>query len=176
MAKNDAAHIFLSAMLSKHDISRIYTAIVCGNIKEDSGTVDEPIGRHPIDRKKMAVIHDSDKKSREAITHYNVIARYRVNGQSFTAVRCELETGRTHQIRVHMAYIGHPILGDSVYGGDRTKFEACNHDIIHGQCLHAGELRLVHPTTKKSMVFCADLPPDFKMVIEKLENATNALK
>ena len=164
VAKNDEAHIALSEQLKVHEVSRIYTAIAIGNFKEDAGTVDAPIGRHPVDRKKMAIIRSADKKSRNAVTHWSVIERF----GRFTVVRCELETGRTHQIRVHMASIGHPLLGDAVYGGAGTDFEAKNRALIKGQCLFAAELHLTHPRTRERMIFRAPLPENFTATIEKL--------
>ncbi len=164
VAKHDAAHLALSEQLKTHAVSRIYSAVVLGNIREDAGTVNAPIGRHPTDRKRMAVLRGPDAHSREAITHFSVEERY----GTFTLVRCSLETGRTHQIRVHMASLGHPLLGDAVYGGAGTRFEACHRELIHGQCLHAGELRLVHPTTKEPMLFRCPLPPDMEKVIDIL--------
>ena len=154
VAKNDAAHAHLSDQLSDRSLSRVYEAVVYGRIKEDSGTIDAPIGRHPTDRKRMAV---TDKNSRNAVTHYEVIARY--NG--FTHVRCILETGRTHQIRVHMTHIGHPLLGDLVYG--RKKAEKG----LSGQCLHAKRLKFIHPATGEPMAFETDLPVYFSEILKK---------
>ena len=171
VAKNDETHKILSAGLKDHAISRIYTAIAVGNFKEDEGTVDAPIGRHPTDRKKMAIIKDPTKRSRDAVTHWKVLARGTFGGQNFTLLRCELETGRTHQIRVHLASLGHPILGDPVYGGNHTKFEATHKTLLHGQALHAGVLQFVHPRTGKPMTFTAEPPEEFleleKVLFEK---------
>ena len=132
-AKNDAAHQYLSAQLADHTLARTYECIVVGKLREDRGTVDAPIARHPTDRKRMAVVAGG----REAVTHWEVIARY----PGYTHVRCRLETGRTHQIRVHMASIGHPLLGDEVYGPARQPFS------LEGQTLHAGVLGFIHPRT-----------------------------
>ena len=169
VAKNDQAHLFLSEEIKVHNVSRIYYAIVLGNLKEDSGTVNAPIGRHPVDRKRMAVINSADRHSREAITHWSVVERF----GRFTFVRCELETGRTHQIRVHMSSIGHPLLGDSVYGGDGTQFEARHHSLIQGQCLFAGELRLTHPRTQEQKVFTVPLPEYFEKLLCDLRRECN---
>lgn len=164
VAKNDTAHLRLSEQLKSHTVSRVYEAIVLGNLKADSGTVDAPIGRHPNDRKKMAVLRGADAHAREAITHYTVIERF---GQ-FTHVCCELETGRTHQIRVHMSSLGHPLLGDGVYGGAGTRFEALHQSLICGQCLHAGRLRLIHPRTGEYLSFEAPMPENMRMLLDIL--------
>lgn len=157
VAKNDRAHLSLAEQIKEHRVSRVYYAIALGNFREDSGTVDAPIGRHPTDRKKMAVIRDSEKKSRNAVTHWSVIERF----GRYTLLRCELETGRTHQIRVHMSYIGHPLLGDSLYGGGSTPFEAKHKGLISGQCLCATELRLTHLNSGELMTFRVDMPKEF---------------
>ncbi len=154
-AKNDAAHRSLSEQLKSRSLSRVYEAVILGNIRSDAGTVDAPLGRHPTDRKRQTV---TEKNSRNAVTHYEVLTRY--NG--YTHVRCKLETGRTHQIRVHMAYIGHPVLGDLVYG--RKKPEKG----LSGQCLHARELTFVHPRTSESIRLTSDLPVYFTDVLKKL--------
>ena len=156
-AKNDFAHTSLSAQLSDRSLSRIYEAVVCGSLRDDSGVIDAPIGRHPTDRKRQAV---TERNSRPARTHYEVIGRY--NG--YTHVRCILETGRTHQIRVHMAYIGHPLLGDLVYG--RKKPEKG----LSGQCLHARTLKFVHPRTGEQIVLDTELPEYFTEVLRRLGN------
>ena len=163
VAKNDAAHVALSEQLKVHEVSRIYHAIAIGNFKEDRGTVNAPIGRHPVDRKRMAICRRPGE-GREAVTHYEVLERF---GQ-MTHIRCQLETGRTHQIRVHMASLGHPLLGDPVYGGNGTKFEARHRAHISGQCLFAGELALTHPKTGERMTFKAPLPPTFETLLEIL--------
>ena len=155
-AKNDAAHQRLAARLQDHTLSRTYECIVIGNLREDAGTVNAPIGRHPTDRKKMAVIAGG----REAVTHWEVIARY--NG--FTHVRCKLETGRTHQIRVHMAHIGRPILGDTVYGNKKPV------NGLQGQCLHAVGLRFVHPASGEMVELSCPLTEEFAAQLRKLEN------
>lgn len=168
VAKNDEAHLFLAEQLKGHRIDRIYTAVAIGNFKEDSGTVNAPIGRHPVDRKRMAVIRNPELNAREAVTHWQVLARGEAEGQRFTLLRCQLETGRTHQIRVHCASVGHPLLGDSVYGGSGTRFEARHPALISGQCLHAGELSFVHPRTKEAMHFTAPMPKEMQQLTEIL--------
>ena len=156
VAKNDHAHLMLASQLKDHTMARTYEAIVCGSLKEDSGTVDAPIGRHPSDRKKMCV---TERNSKPAVTHWEVIRRYR----GYTHVRCRLETGRTHQIRVHMASIGHPILGDTVYGRKKPELGQ------DSQCLHAGVLCFRHPRDQRPVMVMAELPEYFKGVLEKLE-------
>ena len=153
-AKNDAAHQYLSAQLAEHTLARTYECIVVGALREDRGTVDAPIARHPTDRKRMAVVAGG----REAVTHWEVIARY----PGYTHVRCRLETGRTHQIRVHMAYIGHPILGDTVYG---AKKEVPG---LTGQCLHAVGLRFLHPRTHEVVELSCPLPEEFTRMLQKI--------
>ena len=162
VAKNDESHIFLSSLLKDHGIKRVYHAILVGHLKESSGTVDAPIARHPVDRKKMAVV----KGGKESITHYQVICEY----PSFTYAKMELETGRTHQIRVHMSYIGHPIIGDTVYGGGKTQFEKANASLLDGQMLHAKKLSFPHPRTKEELSFECELPDNFKAALKRLEN------
>ena len=156
VAKNDLAHVVLASQLKDHTMARTYECIVCGNLREDSGTVDAPIGRHPTDRKKMCV---SQRNSKEAVTHWEVIARYK----GYTHVRCRLETGRTHQIRVHMAHIGHPILGDTVYGRKKPELGQ------DSQCLHAGVLCFKHPRDEHPVMVFAPLPAYFEEVLQKLK-------
>ncbi len=153
-AKNDAAHLALAAQLEDHTLSRVYECLVQGNLREDEGTIDAPIGRNPGDRKKMAVVAGG----RRAVTHYQVLGRY----SGCTHARCRLETGRTHQIRVHMAYTGHPLLGDTVYGGRAVKGLA-------GQCLHARRLTFVHPRTGQPVTVECPLPDWFTAMLNKLE-------
>ena len=159
VAKNDLAHTMLASQLKDHSMYRMYDAIVCGTFREDSGTVDAPIGRHPSDRKKMCV---TARNSKEAVTHWEVVKRYR----GYTHIRCKLETGRTHQIRVHMAHIGHPLLGDVVYGHKKPELGQ------DSQCLHAGALCFAHPRDGHPVMVFAELPEYFKKVIEKLEKMT----
>ena len=165
-AKNDAAHLSLAEQLKDHTMHREYRMIVVGGMREDSGTVDAPIGRHPTDRKKMAVIRSADKHARNAVTHWQVLERFPESG--FTYVGAVLETGRTHQIRVHMAYIGHPLMGDTVYGGGHTPFEKHNAPLLDGQMLHAYALILHHPRTGEEMRFETPLTENFTAMLEKL--------
>ena len=171
VAKNDRAHLHLAEQIKEHSAHRIYRAVCIGNVKEDEGTIDLPIGRHPTDRKRMAVIKDPDREARDAVTHYRVLARFagkREWGNAFTYIECKLETGRTHQIRVHMAAKGHPLLGDDVYGGANTPFGARHKSLICGQTLHACELHLTHPTTGERMHFTAPQPPEMTKLLEIL--------
>ena len=155
VAKNDFAHQSLSAQLADRSLSRIYEAVVHGGFRADSGTVDAPIGRHPADRKRMAV---TEKNSRRAVTHWEVIERY----AGYTHIRCKLETGRTHQIRVHMAHIGHPLLGDMVYGAGKSEKG------LEGQCLHARTLKFIHPRTGEHVELTSPLPEYFTGVLSRL--------
>ena len=157
VAKNDISHQKLAEQIKAHSFTREYEAVVYGSLKDDRGVVDAPIGRHPIDRKKMCV---TQKNSKNAVTHYEVISRFK----GYTHIKCILETGRTHQIRVHMAYIGHPVSGDPVYGVKNEKVS------FSGQCLHARKIGFIHPKTNEYMEFSSDLPPYFKEFIKKLSN------
>lgn len=160
VAKNDAAHLSLSEQIKEHKVSRIYHAIALGKIDEDI-TVDLPIGRHPIDRKKMAV---TEKNSKNAITHVKVLERF----PATTYVRCELETGRTHQIRVHLSHKNHPLLGDLVYGAEKHPQNVKFAKYTEGQCLHAKELILTHPRTGETMRFTSELPSYFTEILDIL--------
>ena len=174
VAKNDFAHQSLSAQLADRSLSRVYEAVVHGGFRADSGTVNAPIGRHPVDRKRMA----AEKNSRHAVTHWEVIERY----AGFTHIRCKLETGRTHQIRVHMAWQGHPLFNDERYGGDRilkgTTFAKYRQFIencfatMPRQALHARSLGFEHPTTHREMLFESELPEDFRAVLAKWDSYT----
>ena len=154
-AKNDAAHLSLAAQLQDHTLARTYAAVAVGGFKEDEGTVNAPIGRHPVDRKKMAI---DRKNGRDAVTHWTVTERY----SGYTLIECRLETGRTHQIRVHMASIGHPLLGDVVYGTKKP------HPGLAGQCLHARKLKFIHPATGEPVEVECPLPDWFETVLDKL--------
>ena len=155
-AKNDRAHLALAAQLQDHTLARVYEAVTVGGLKEDAGTVDAPIGRHPVDRKKMAV---DWKNGRRAVTHYTVLGRY----PGYTHVECRLETGRTHQIRVHMAYLGHPLLGDTVYGAKKPW------PGLAGQCLHARKLSFIHPSTGERVELECPLPDWFRQVLRQID-------
>ncbi len=157
VAKNDFAHQALAAQLKDHSLARTYECIVVGGIREDSGTIDAPIGRHPTDRKKMAV---TENNSREAVTHWQVLERF----SGYTRLQCRLETGRTHQIRVHLAWRNHPILGDTVYGHKKPEMG------LDSQCLHARELTFRHPRTGEEVTVSCPLPDYFEAVLEKLRN------
>lgn len=158
IAKHDKAHLYLSEQLKDHTLARTYEAVVIGSLKEDRGTVDAPIGRSPKDRKKMAIVPDG----RRAVTHYEVIARY----PGYTHIRCKLETGRTHQIRVHMASLGHPIAGDQVYGPAKSKYD------LQGQCLHARTLTFLHPSDGQPRLVESELPAYFTDFLHKLGRMT----
>ena len=155
VAKTDEAHNFLAEQIKEHSFKREYVAVICGRFKEQFGTIDAPIGRHPIDRKKMCV---TDKNSKHAVTHYETIEEY----PKYSLVKFRLETGRTHQIRVHCAHLGHPILGDDVYGKPIKDFE--------GQCLHAKKLGFIHPKTNELMEFDSEIPQYFKKILSKLRD------
>lgn len=156
VAKNDYSHRLLAEQIKEHSFTRKYRAVVYGNLKEDTGTINAPIGRHPVDRKKMTV---TQKNSREAVTHYKVLKRY----QDFTYVELTLETGRTHQIRVHMSSIGHPVAGDPVYGPKKVITS------LGGQCLHAFFIEFVHPRTGETLSFSSDLPEYFTKFLSALD-------
>ena len=159
ICKNDRAHQILADDLKEHNITRRYHAVVHGNLKEDTGTVNAPIGRHPVDRKKMST---KAPNGRHAVTHYRVLERF----GNYTYIECELETGRTHQIRVHMASIGHPILGDAVYGPAKCPFK------LEGQTLHAKILGIKHPSTGQYIEFDAPLPEYFETLLNRLRSAS----
>ena len=157
VAKNDFSHIGLARQIKEHSFERAYECVVHGNIREDNGTVNQPIGRHPKDRKKMAVTY---RNSKNAVTHFEVLKRY----GDFTHIRCRLETGRTHQIRVHMAYIGHPVAGDEVYENKKVQKG------LNGQCLHAKHIGFIHPRTGQWLEFESELPEYFINLLNKLDN------
>lgn len=156
VAKNDTAHQSLAAQIAEHSFTRVYEAVIVGHLKEQSGTVNAPIGRHPVHRKKMAV---TDKNAKPAVTHYTVLAEY----PGYSHIRVRLETGRTHQIRVHMAYLGHPVAGDTVYGGSKQPPE------LHGQCLHAKTVGFIHPRTGEYREFTSPLPTYFEQFLHKIQ-------
>lgn len=164
VAKNDFSHAGLTAQMAHHGISRVYHALAVGGFREATGTVDAPIGRHPKDRKKMAVIRDGSHTAREAVTHYRVLENF----GNVTYLELRLETGRTHQIRVHMASLGHPLLGDALYGGGHTAFEKSHAAYLHGQALIAKELSFLHPRTGEQMHFEVPLTADFEKLLQIL--------
>ena len=161
VAKNDFAHLSLSSQLATHHMHRIYHALANGGFKDEKGTVSAPIGRHPIDRKKMAVISDGSHSAKEAVTHFEVLESH----DAVSYLKLKLETGRTHQIRVHMAHLGHPLLGDTLYGGGNRPFEKKHAQLLCGQCLFAKELSFTHPRTGKEVHFEAPLPADFEQLL-----------
>ncbi|MBE6631983.1 MAG: RluA family pseudouridine synthase [Ruminococcaceae bacterium] len=161
VAKNDVSHIGLADQIKVHSFERKYQAVIIGHLKEAEGTVNAPIGRHPKDRKKMAIVSDG----RKAVTHYRVIEEY----DGFSHIELRLETGRTHQIRVHMQSLGHPVLGDDVYGELKNKFQVKHSELLCGQCLHAKTLGFVHPISGEYMRFDSELPPYFKKVLELIK-------
>ena len=160
VCKNDEAHVNIAQQIKEHSVNRIYVGIVCGNVKEDSGTVEGAIGRHPIERKKMAI---NEKNGKPAITHYKVLERFK----NYTYRQFKLETGRTHQIRVHMASIGHPLLGDTLYSSGRSPFKH-----LQGQCLHAKTIGFIHPKTGEYMEYSAPLPEYFEKLLCLLKSNT----
>jgi len=160
VAKNDKAHINLSEQIKKRQMEKIYIALVRGNVKESQATINMPIGRSNGDRKKMAVT----KNGKEAITHFKVLERYEKNNNKYSLLEIKIDTGRTHQIRVHLAQIGYPVIGDYIYSNGKNEFG------IIGQCLHSKSLKFIHPITEKEMYLEAELPKYFKEVIESLEN------
>lgn len=160
VCKNDEAHVNIAQQIKEHSVNRIYVGIVCGNVKEDSGTVEDAIGRHPIERKKMAI---NEKNGKPAITHYKVLERFK----NYTYMQFKLETGRTHQIRVHMASIGHPLLGDTLYSSGRSPFKH-----LQGQCLHAKTIGFIHPKTGEYMEYSAPLPEYFEKLLCLLKSNT----
>ena len=160
VCKNDEAHVNIAQQIKEHSVNRIYVGIVCGNVKEDSGTVEGAIGRHPIERKKMAI---NEKNGKPAITHYKVLERFK----NYTYMQFKLETGRPHQIRVHMASIGHPLLGDTLYSSGRLPFKH-----LQGQCLHAKTIGFIHPKTGEYMEYSAPLPEYFEKLLCLLKSNT----
>ena len=158
VCKNDEAHVDIAQQIKEHSVNRIYVGIVCGNVKEDEGTIEGPIGRHPVERKKMAI---NEKNGKPAVTHYKVLERF----GNYTYMQFKLETGRTHQIRVHMASIGHPLLGDSLYSSNRSAFKN-----LQGQTLHAQTIGFIHPRTGEYMQFSAPLPEYFKKLLSILQS------
>lgn len=168
VAKNDMAHVSLAAQIKAHTARRTYVAVIIGSMKSDSGDIDAPIGRHPVDRLKMAVVAADGVTSRPAVTHWRMLEDY----SGYSLVECRLETGRTHQIRVHMSHSGHPVLGDPLYGGDKDRFCLRHPDLIEGQCLHARRLEFDHPRTGERMCFECPVPEKMQRVIDLLRQGT----
>ena len=166
VAKNDPSHKHLSEQLEHHGVVREYHAIVRGGFKNDTGTVDAPIGRHPVDRKRMAVLASPDAHAKDAVTHYEVLERY---GEA-SYLKLYLETGRTHQIRVHMSHLGHPLLGDEVYSTSKTRFEKMHPALFDGQMLHAKRLSFIHPRTGEKIEVECELPQNFLRALELLRS------
>ena len=169
VAKNDAAHVGVAEQIKEHSFDRIYHTVVVGDLKQDEGTIEGSIGRHPKDRLKMAIVKEGGKP---AITHYKVLKRFEKKGKNpaFNYVEVKLETGRTHQIRVHMSSIGHPVAGDTVYGGGNSELEKRYSELFSGQCLHAKYIGFVHPVTGEKMEFDSSLPEYFVKILEILDN------
>jgi 23S rRNA pseudouridine1911/1915/1917 synthase len=167
IAKTNEAHLSLSKQLADRSLKRVYYALALGRLQENTGTIEAPIGRHPSDRKKMAVIQLDKGRARFAKTHWEILEEYEpspsLKGQSSSLVKVSLDTGRTHQIRVHFEFINHPLAGDPIYGGKRTETK-----LIHRQCLHAKEIRFIHPISDQGMYFQSELPEDFKRVLKSL--------
>ena len=166
IAKNDFSHKALSLDLEKHEVTREYHMLVKGGFKNDSGKIDLPIGRHPVDRKRMAVLLSPDAHAKEAVTHYEVLERF----GDITYVKAYLETGRTHQIRVHFSHMGHPLIGDEVYSGSKIRFEKLHAPLLDGQILHAKKLSFTHPRTNEKMEFQSPLPKNFSALLEILRS------
>ena len=166
IAKNDFAHKALSLDLERHAVTREYHMLVKGGFKNDSGTVNLPIGRHPVDRKKMAVLLSPTAHAKEAVTHYEVIERF----GEITYLKAYLETGRTHQIRVHLSHLGHALVGDDVYGGSKIRFEKLHSSLLDGQILHAKKLAFNHPRTNERMEFESPLPENFSALLKILRS------
>ena len=162
VAKDDATHIGLSQQMAVHSVERAYQTVVYGGFAQEEGFVEANLGRSKTDRKKMAVLTAAGAHAKNAVTHWTVVARGEGDGNRFTLLRCELETGRTHQIRVHLASLGHPLLGDPLYGGDRTRFQARHRELIPGQILHAARLTFTHPRTGEQVSFECPLPANFE--------------
>ena len=167
VAKNDMAHVSLAAQIKEHSCRRTYRAIILGAMREDEGSVDAPIGRHPVDRLKMAVVSGDNVTARPAVTHWTLLERF----SGYSLIECRLETGRTHQIRVHMSHAGHPVLGDPLYGGDADKFCKKHPDLVEGQFLHAFRLEFTHPRTGERLCFEREMPENMLRALDLLRQA-----